>query len=122
MSDLTAEQYEANRCRSMAAAIADPSPLRWWWLSFADADLPESTQFLGAVIVAAPNFLLATQEAHLRGINPGGEVQGMELPDWAVPHLNHQNVLLDRTECAAADDHFRPLRPPSWGQPTANED
>jgi hypothetical protein len=114
-------EREANRRLNMRAALADPSPIRWWWLSFVDTDLPAGSQFLGAVMVEAPNFLLAVQEALLRGINPGGEVQGQDLPDWAVPRLDHQNVLLDRAGCAAADAHFLTLRPASWGQPTANE-
>lgn len=99
-------EREANHRRNLAAAMADPSPMQWWWLSFANP-----MGFLGAAMVEAPNMIMAIYEAHLRKINPGGEVQGTPLPDWAVPHLDHQNVLLDRAGCEAADAHFLTLRP-----------
>lgn len=47
-----------------------------YWLSFADPTLPKGSQFLGAVIVEATSLIAAVQEAHRRGINPGGEVAG----------------------------------------------
>lgn len=58
------------------------------YLSFADPDLPEGTQFLGAAIVesdAALGFVGAVTVAHMLGINPGGEVMGIALPDDWVP-------------------------------------
>src|SRR5215467_1689157 len=45
----------------------------WFWLSFADANLPESEQFLGVAIVRAGGIMEAALVARLRGINPGGE-------------------------------------------------
>lgn len=60
--------------------------LPFFWLSFADPEKPKGTQFLGAAVVHAPEFLLAVRVARLLGCNPGGEVQGMEIPDdYTVP-------------------------------------
>jgi len=30
---------------------AEESPPQWWWISFADGDLPMGSQFLGVAIV-----------------------------------------------------------------------
>ncbi len=78
--------------------------MKWHWLSFADSALPKGTQFLGAVLVKAPDFITAVMQTHALGLNPGGEVQGIEgdnlsdemLEPWA-------NRLLTRTECEAFD-------------------
>ncbi len=51
-------------------------PERWWWLSFADED-----GFRGVCIVRARGLVPAIARTHLLGINPGGEVQGAELPE-----------------------------------------
>lgn len=51
----------------------------FWYLSFADPRKPKGQQWLGAVIVEAPNFIRAVDRAHLLGINPGGEVKGWVL-------------------------------------------
>lgn len=50
--------------------------MSYWWLSFCDAELPEGSQFLGAVIVDATDIVDGAKKAHALGINPGGEVQG----------------------------------------------
>lgn len=44
------------------------------WLSFADPNRPEGEQYLGAVIIDAPDFLTAVKLTHWMQINPGGEV------------------------------------------------
>lgn len=74
-----------------------------WWLSFADPELPEGTQFLGAAIIKASNFLEAVRVSHILGINPGGEVKSqripveMEIPDKWVERL------LTKAECEEFD-------------------
>lgn len=73
------------------------------WLSFADGALPEGTQFLGVVIVRAPNFIMAVQLAHLMKINPGGEVKGLPIPNDMKIHPTWVNVLLTRAECERFD-------------------
>ena len=54
---------------------------RWWYLSFADEE------FKGAVFVRATGMLDAVREAHVLGINPGGEVIGIEIEDETIAML-----------------------------------
>lgn len=49
-------------------------PTRYWWLSFADSNLPKGKQFLGVAVVKARGYISAIQKTHRLGINPGGEV------------------------------------------------
>ena len=42
----------------------------WWWMSFADPDLPEGSRFLGVAIVQAPHVAAALTRSHRLGINP----------------------------------------------------
>jgi len=56
-----------------------------YWLSFADPELPKGSQFLGVVIVRSNDFITAVAYTHAKGINPGGEVRGVEFPDDARP-------------------------------------
>ncbi|MFA4900880.1 MAG: hypothetical protein WC563_15285 [Brevundimonas sp.] len=73
------------------------------WLSFADGNLPTGSQFLGAVVVEAPSFLAAVAESHRLGINPGGEVQGVEVPRAITIPPAYVNRILTRAECEALD-------------------
>lgn len=52
----------------------------WFYLSFADPDLPKGSQFLGACYVEADSEVQAVRTAHARGCNPGGEVLIGEVP------------------------------------------
>lgn len=61
----------------------------WWWLSFAS-----EIGFLGVAIVQAGSFLAAVETARALGINPGGEVQGWDLP--SDPPAAYQNRLLSK--------------------------
>lgn len=54
--------------------MSEESPSFLFWLSFADASLPEGQQFLGAVIAEGETLEAVIIEAHVRGCNPGGEV------------------------------------------------
>jgi hypothetical protein len=49
--------------------------MTWFYLSFADANLPEGTQFLGGCYVQAPDIQSAIIRSHRMKINPGGAVQ-----------------------------------------------
>lgn len=81
--------------------------MRWFWLSFADPDLPEGEQFLGALVISVEDadvmmakvlialqfpdhqdrvgrvnhFVAATVRATTLGVNPGGEVVGWDITD-----------------------------------------
>lgn len=73
------------------------------WLSFADADLPEGSQFLGVVVTQAADFMFAVMKCNFNGINPGGEVQGVEIPEQFNVPAEYRDRLLTRAECEELD-------------------
>ena len=75
--------------------------MTWFYMSFCDPDLPKGTQFIGACIVEAPDFIMAIQTAHFRGINPGGEVMSWELQK--APPEEYQYRLMSREELEAIE-------------------
>lgn len=76
------------------------------WLSFADSNLPEGSQFLGVAIVRGIEMLTAVSASHELGINPGGEVVGHAIPrDLDVP-VEYRERLLTKDEAKALDAHF----------------
>ena len=74
-------------------------PFGWWWLSFAGEE-----GFRGAVLTRARGFISAIERTHLLGINPGGEVRGVEVPEEAmrsadgIQHAQHADRLLSRKD------------------------
>jgi hypothetical protein len=68
---------------------------QWWWLSYADEE------FKGAVIVNGDTFMIASLNASLQGINPGGECAGFEIPDEVLDKFppEFRNRLLDKDTC-----------------------
>ena len=84
-----------------------------WWLSFVDGDRPKDEQFLGVCVVTAPDFGTAVQRAHLLGCNPGGEVQGVEIPMDTAPFIEDKwrRRVLTREECAEFDKHVQAVCP-----------
>src|SRR5260221_7432566 len=80
-----------------------------FWISFADADLPKGTQFLGAVVVEACCPLSAVQNSHDLGLNPGGEACLVKIPDEYVrPDAKWINRLLSRADVAEFDEEWKP--------------
>lgn len=81
-------------------ATRNEAPKGAFWLSFAGDD-----GFHGAVIVHAEDFVTAIMECNLRGINPHGECQGMEIPADAAVQIpdKWKNRILSRSECADFD-------------------
>lgn len=77
-------------------------PNRLWWLSFCDATLPVGSQFIGACIVPGENMGHALQVAHLLKCNPGGEVEGFEIPAERTRAIWSDEIgkLMSRDECA----------------------
>ena len=74
---------------------------RWWWLSFADDD-----GFRGLVILEAPGFIAAVEKSRELGINPGGQVRGLEIPPHGM-HLfpeKYRNRLLPRATAFALSE------------------
>jgi hypothetical protein len=66
-----------------------------WWLSYAD-----DNGFRGVVITRARTFLLACANANLKGVSPGGQVRGFELPLEAEEDIK----LTDLDRCLSEDD------------------
>lgn len=64
----------------LQAAEAD-QPMMQIWCSMADPDLPKGSQFLGAVVVEAQGPATATHELNMRGLNLGGEIAFVGIPD-----------------------------------------
>ena len=81
----------------------------FWWLSFADPDLPKGSQLLGAAIVEASDFAGAVAQAHSRGCNPGGDCLGAELEDELAQNLrpDEANVLMTREQIDELGDRLR---------------
>lgn len=82
-----------------------PAENHWYWLSFCDPDRPVETQFLGGVIVRAPDFETAVILAHAMECNPGGECSVMEF-ERDVPE-EFVNRLLDRAEIERLEGRMR---------------
>lgn len=75
------------------------SPPALWWMSFCDTGRQRDQQFLGVVIVEAPGFMHAHQKSCALGINPGGEIQALQVN--GVP-VEYHDKLLSRAELEAA--------------------
>jgi hypothetical protein len=63
------------------------------YMSFADPNKPEGTQFLGAAIVEADDLAEATKKTWRLGINPGGEVLSFEVPEELEHRVYEQNAI-----------------------------
>jgi hypothetical protein len=74
----------------------------WWWLSFADGSLPDGQQFLGVAIMQGYTIEAVITESHLRNLNPGGEVQYVQIPPEHVPAPEYRNRLLGKIELEEA--------------------
>lgn len=92
------------RIAEVIGAELDEGDFNWWWLSFADGDLPKGEQFLGVALVRAHGMGTAAMTAHTLGINPGGEAMGIEIPPTFDIPAEYQNRLLTKDECAALDE------------------
>ena len=70
----------------------------WFYMSFADASLPEGQQFLGGIYVRGATLPEALTRSHLLGINPGGEVKTIgplpsQVMDENVPEADRERLL-----------------------------
>lgn len=81
-----------------------------YWFSFADSALPKGQQFLGACMLEVQTLpddkdtvRAAVNKSHSLGINPGGEIQVVELPVDAAVHESWFNILLDKATIKAHD-------------------
>jgi hypothetical protein len=98
MDDKTvAARIRAEQARTLANIAAEEAPPETaFWLSFAGED-----GFHGAVIVHANDFMEAVMRTNLMGINPHGEVVGLDISPAhakAIP-AHWKNRLLNRDDC-----------------------
>ncbi len=70
----------------------------WWWLSFAT-----ETEFLGGVFLQAKGMVDAVAKSHRLGLNPGGSVMTVSVPDGKTPPEHLINRLLTKEE---AEEEF----------------
>lgn len=73
-------------------------PLEQWWLSFCDPNLPEGTQFLGAVCIDARGVADATHRVNMMGLNLGGEIMFVKIPDGKRVREDYCNRVLNKEE------------------------
>jgi hypothetical protein len=88
------------------AIEADPSaPMRLYYFSFADGSRPHGQQFLGGLFIRAKSFSGALVASHLAGLNPGGEVQSVELLGEVAAKIDPAWIgrLLSRAELEKMD-------------------
>lgn len=72
---------------------------RWYWLSFVDDGV-----FQGCVMLRAYGMVDAIDRAWRKGINPGGEVSGIEAEDDWTPRVDgYADRLLTRADAEAFD-------------------
>ena len=73
--------------------------MKKFWLSFCDPKKEKGSQFLGVSIVDAVSFIQAVEIARFLGCNPGGEVQGFEIPSCFIISKKWMGRLLTKLEC-----------------------
>lgn len=80
----------------------------WWWISFADG-----RGFLGACIVSAFGMVDAVKQAHLLGINPGGQALGREVPPGVEVPDGAKKRLLSRDDIVTyfGEIEFKKVKP-----------
>jgi len=77
--------------------------LKWFWLSFA-----EPGKFLGGVVTQATSLKEAIVKTHKLGINPGGEIQSMEVRPEFLKNLESfpKDKLMTKEEIEAIDKNY----------------
>lgn len=76
------------------------------WLSFVDTSDPRSHRFLGVSIVRAGHIVEAVKVSHALGINPGGEVKAIQVPDDIRIPDHWIERLLNKAECVQLEQEM----------------
>lgn len=71
--------------------------MAWHYLSFVDGRLPKGEQWLGAAIVEGLDITEAVKKAWRLGINPGGEVAGIEIEHVPSPRFCNR-LMISKSE------------------------
>lgn len=104
MSD---EQFRDRVAQLFANESAEP--MRWVYLSFADAD-----GFRGGCVVEAKGIIGAVARCNVLGINPGGEVMLADIPDEVLASIpdDAKDVLLSRERLREVFGKLRSMKDP----------
>lgn len=102
------ESYHGNTaCKAMRDSLKrakESNSKQTWWLSFCDPDKPKGSLFLGVIIVEAVDFVDAHCKTQFLGINPGGEIQGIDITENAHKvKPEYKNRLLSKEEALSFD-------------------
>jgi hypothetical protein len=90
------------RLLSDLAVERDPaSPVKLFYLSFADGSLPSGSQFLGGLFFRAKTVAGALAGSRRLGLNPGGSVLAVEVPPGSPVDESLVGRLLSRAEVGA---------------------
>lgn len=107
MDHITDKQHDEIARKRISAATEtvlswDGQHGHWFWISYADPDLPEGHRFLGVVILKAPTLDTAPIVSHALNLSPGGaalfaEIEGDEMlrvihPEYTYRLLNVEEV------------------------------
>jgi hypothetical protein len=90
---MTSEEKIA-RAYKLAAQEMRDNPKHWIYLSFAKPD----TGFAGCVYVEAHGLITAVIRANELGINPHGQIVGVDVPDEHLIPEEYRNRLLTKEE------------------------
>ena len=100
---LSPEQFHA-RTQELLLEEAN-EPLRWWYLSFAD------DKFIGVVVTKARGIISARMNCARLGINPGGQLMAVTIPDECkVPNVTDCDRLLNEDEVRSIWSDAKTLR------------
>lgn len=77
--NMNAKQFKKRRAEVLRKEFAEPEG--WMYLSFADE------KFRGVVVIKAHGLVDAISRTHALGINPGGQVMGVDMPDEIVAQV-----------------------------------
>lgn len=93
----TCTEWFAQRLRFLKDQ-EEGEPEQWIWMSFVDPDRPAGMKFLGVIITKARGLMTAVENTYQRGINPGGEVMTVPMPDWEPEHEGITDRLLSAAD------------------------
>jgi hypothetical protein len=71
------------------------------WLSFCDGSLPKGSQFLGVFITEADSVMQAAKKAWDLNMNPGGEIQSVDVTNDFSITPEHMDRLMSKDEVKA---------------------
>jgi hypothetical protein len=93
------------QARPGRSRMVEQRVMAWWWMSFADPEMPKGRQFLGGLLIEADDEHEMLLRSHALGLNPGGEISFFRVPpqfeERVTPDLTYR--LLSREECERID-------------------